>query len=160
MWCMRRMRPNLVGVPTPSPYAASAAASLHPGELRLSTAPPGSTSAGRTSRTGTLGGEMRGDQACLWITASGLPSGRVALVWPAGYHAYAISIASGQRIQLNAPDYRVIASTGSTVTLSGSGPQAASPGADEDPCGIGSVFVVSGVVNVSFPSPAPSVASR
>ncbi len=136
--------------------AGSASASLNPGELRLSTAPTGSSSGGRISLSGTLGGEVRGERACLWITSSGASSSRVALVWPAGYHAYAIDTPAGQQVQLNAPDYRVIASTGSTVTLSGSGPQAASPGADEDPCGIGSVFVVAGVVSVSFTSPEAS----
>ncbi len=138
----------------------SASASLNPGELRLNTAPTGSSSGARTSLTGTLGGEVRGEQACFWITPSAARSTRVALVWPAGYHAYVVNPAGGQKIQLNGPDYRVIATTGATVTVSGSGRQAASPGAAGDPCAIGSVFVVSGVIDVLSPSPEPSLTLR
>ena len=149
-------RPLVSGNPQSSPGAAT----LLPGELVLATAAQGSTGDAGTLLTGVLGGEVRGDHACLWLTPSDAPTTRVALVWPAGYHAY-----DDPPLQINAPDYRVIALAGSTVSLSGGSPAAGTiPTPDLDPCGVGSIFVVSGVVSnggavtpatVAMPSAAP-----
>ena len=140
--------------------ASAAPATLMPGELVLATAAPGSTGDAGTLLTGVLGGEVRGNHACLWLTPSDAPTTRVALVWPSGYHAY-----DDPPLQINAPDYRVIALAGSTVSLSGGSPAAGTiPTPNLDPCGVGSIFVVSGVVSnggavtpatVAMPSAAP-----
>jgi hypothetical protein len=119
----------------------------------LATTAPGSA-AGGTLLTGVLGGEVRGDHACLWLTPSDAPTTRLALVWPSGYHAY-----DDPPLQLNAPDYRVIALAGATLSLSGGSPApGATPTLDEDPCGLGSIFVVSGVVSVAGVMPSGAVA--
>ncbi len=145
---------------TSTPPVGRAPATLLPGELVLATAAPGSTGVAGTLLTGVLGGEVRGDHACLWLTPSDAPTTRVALVWPSGYHAY-----DDPPLQINAPDYRVIALAGSTVSLSGGSPAAGTiPTPNLDPCGVGSIFVVSGVVSnggavtpatVAMPSAAP-----
>ena len=134
-------RPPVSGNPQSSPGAAT----LMPGELVLATAAPGSTGDAGTLLTGVLGGEVRGNHACLWLTPSDAPTTRVALVWPSGYHAY-----NDPPLQINAPDYRVIALAGSTVSLSGGSPApGATPTPDLDPCGLGSIFVVAGVVSIA-----------
>ncbi len=143
-----------------NPQSSPGAASLMPGDLVLATAAPGSTGDAGTLLTGVLGGEVRGDHACLWLTSSDAPTTRVALVWPSGYHAY-----DDPPLQLNGPDYRVIALAGSTVSLSGRPPApGTTPAPDLDPCGVGSIFVVAGVVSnggavtpatVAMPSAAP-----
>jgi hypothetical protein len=140
-------------VGTSTPPASPGQATLLPGELVLATTAPGSA-AGGTLLTGVLGGEVRGDHACLWLTPSDAPTTRLALVWPSGYHAY-----DDPPLQLNAPDYRVIALAGATLSLSGGSPApGATPTLDEDPCGLGSIFVVSGVVSVAGVMPSGAVA--
>ena len=144
---------------TGRPASAAPATLLTPGELVLATRGPGNTG-NSTLLTGVLGGEVRGKHACLWLTPSDAPTTRVALVWPSGYHAY-----NDPPLQINAPDYRVIAQAGSTVSLSGGSPApGTTPTSDLDPCGVGSIFVVAGVVSnggaltpvtVAMPSATP-----
>ena len=147
-------------VRTSTPPASSVPGTLGPGELVLATS--GSTNAGGrgTLLTGVLGGEVRGDHACLWLVPSDAPTTRVALVWPSGYHAY-----NDPPLQINAPDYRVIALAGATLSLNGVWiSPGTGPTSDRDPCGIGSIFVVSGVasnggavtpITVAMPSARP-----
>jgi hypothetical protein len=149
--------PAVSGAPRSSPGGT-----LSPGELVLATAAPGGSGGAGTLLTGVLGGEVRGNRACLWLTPADAPTSRVALVWPSGYHAYDDPPLP---LQINAPDYRVIALAGMTLSVSGGPPAQGTPRAlDLDPCGIGAVFVVAGVVStggavapatVAMPSAAP-----
>ncbi len=125
------------------PPASSTPATLMPGELVLATSGSANAGGGGTLLTGVLGGEVRGDHACLWLVPSDAPTSRVALVWPPGYHAY-----NDPPLQINAPDHRVIALAGATMSLNGVWiSPGTGPTSDQDPCGIGSIFVVAGVVS-------------
>ncbi|MGO9178664.1 MAG: hypothetical protein ACLQBX_10100 [Candidatus Limnocylindrales bacterium] len=127
---------------TSTPPASSVPATLMPGELVLATSGSANAGGGGTLLTGVLGGEVRGDHACLWLAPSDAPTTRVALVWPPGYHAY-----NDPPLQINAPDNRVIALAGATMSLNGVWIEPGTgPTSDRDPCGIDSIFVVSGVV--------------
>jgi hypothetical protein len=121
---------------------------LNPGELELSTTtqPVPAT----TTLDGLLGGEAQGSRACFWLEPSNAPGTRVALVWPAGYHAYA-----GPLLSINAPDYRVIAVTGARLSVSGTMADASVVSVPER-CGLGSAFYVSAVVSAASVSPTPT----
>lgn len=146
--------PEVATAPSSVPGSTPASvASLNPGEVLLPTSPPGSGSAGDTRLEGVLAGEVRDGHACFWIELPNVPSAkRLALIWPAGYHAYADPILS-----IHASDYRVIALVGTPVVLGGGGqPVGYVPTPDQDPCGLGQVFVVAGVVSVGSGPPPGS----
>ncbi len=127
------------------PPSSSASAALMPGELLLATSPPGSVGGGDARLEGILHGKTLDGHACFWVEPPTATTTRMALVWPSGYHAYL-----DPPLSIHAPDYRVIALAGESIALGGGGPPVDyQPTTEQDPCGFGAIFVVSGVVSVN-----------
>ncbi len=127
-----------------APSSSSASAALMPGELMLATSPPSNIGAGDSRLDGILRGKVLDGHACFWVEPPTATTIRMALAWPFGYHAYA------DPLSIHAPDYRVIALVGDSITLGGGGPPVDyQPTPEQDPCGFGAIFVVSGVLSVN-----------
>ena len=126
-----------------STYPATAVSGQSTAEgLPLATLAPGRTP-GDARFEGTLGGGATSGTACFWVSAPGLGV-RTALVWPNGFSAAADPLA------LLGPDGQVLAQPGDSVVLGGGGPPVgATPAPAQDPCGLGSVFLVASVVEVN-----------
>ena len=110
--------------------------------LPVATLAPGETG-GDARGGGILGGRVATGTACFWVSSPGLGV-RTALVWPNGFSAAVDPLA------LLGPDGQVLAQPGDSVVLGGGGPPTgASPAPAQDPCGLGSVFLVASVVEVN-----------
>jgi len=104
------------------------------------TTPPGSLGMDALA-TGTLGGARHGGGVCFWIEQG---TTRMALVWPYGFGAL------DDPLRLVGPDGQDLARPGDHVELGGGAlPGETPPRPEDDPCGLGKVFIVSGVATVN-----------
>lgn len=141
---------KFVPAPSATPGAASPSSPVlrslvSPIPLGLATSPSGSV-AGDALAAGTLAGSVRDGTACFWLqsSATGPASTSAALVWPFGFGV------ESEPLRIIGPDGQIVAQAGDLVELGGGGPPVGyAPTAAQDPCGLGSIFVVSEVGSVN-----------
>jgi hypothetical protein len=130
--------------PSPASAAPSASASIEPSAtpsvFPVVTTPPGSLGMDALA-TGSLGGARHGSGVCFWIEQG---TTREALVWPYGFAAL------DDPLRLVGPDGQDLARPGDHVELGGGAlPGETPPRRQDDPCGLGKVFIVSEVGTVN-----------
>jgi hypothetical protein len=127
----------------PESSAASAnAATENPklGDLAVATTAPDSPGMDALG-TGTLGGKTDRGVGCFWLASSG--GSRTALVWPFGFTAQT------DPLRLLGGDGQVVAQSGDRVELGGGSFPDSVPRPEDDPCSIGTTFIVSTVAAVN-----------
>jgi hypothetical protein len=137
----RSPQPTATQVVWPSPAISGPNS---PSPLGLATSPSGSA-AGDALAIGTLSGTIRNGIACLWLRPTATEQVTpAALVWPFGFGV------ESEPLRIIGPDGQIVAQVGDQVELGGGGPPVGYvPTSVQDPCGLGSVFVVSEVGSVN-----------
>jgi hypothetical protein len=135
---------------SPAPAATpdtQASPSLTAGEFALPTRPPNSNGGGDALLAGILGGSVRDGVGCLWLeehAPNGSVAGLASIIWPYGYRAFV------DPLRVVGPDGRTIATVGDRIEMGGGAPPLDyTPTPAQDPCGLGQVVSVSGVVSVN-----------
>lgn len=91
--------------------------------------------------TGTLGGKTHAGMGCFWLASSS--GSRTALVWPYGFTAQT------DPLRLLGGDGQLVAAPGDRVELGGGSFPNSVPPPEDDPCSIGTTFIVSTIVAVN-----------
>lgn len=157
-WLEPALLPNLTSSQMPGQSASSLRPSsatpptsksprpLGSDEIAIPTSPPLSA-AGDALLSGTLGGEATVGGGCLWVAQPGQGDqtlARTSIVWPFGFRAFV------NPLRLVGPDNETIAKVGDTLELAGGAPPPSyAPTVAQDPCGVGGIYVASGIESVN-----------